>query len=61
MVGKPYAQPLNRTQNTSPQRVPTERFQVPAQHYQTFVMVTDTRFMLSQTMLWKAALFSSLV
>ncbi|DBB01698.1 hypothetical protein WJX77_004961 [Trebouxia sp. C0004] len=27
MVGKPYAQSVSRTQNMSPQRVPTERFQ----------------------------------
>ncbi len=42
MVGKPYAQSLSRTQNMSPQRVPTERFQVPAQHYQTLVTVNHT-------------------
>ena len=36
-VGKPYTLPLgssSRSQNMSPQRVPTERFQVPAQHDQ---------------------------
>ena len=42
MVGKPYAQSLSRTQNMSPQRVPTERFQVPAQHYQALVTVKAT-------------------
>ena len=42
MVGKPYAQSLSRTQNMSPQRVPTERFQVPAQHYQTLVTVNHS-------------------
>lgn len=39
-MGKPYMQSLsNRTSSLSPQRVPSERFQVPAQHYQTLVMV----------------------
>ncbi len=42
MVGKPYAQSLSRTQNMSPQRVPTERFQVPAQHYQALVTVNHS-------------------
>jgi hypothetical protein len=42
MVGKPYAQSVSRTQNMSPQRVPTERFQVPAQHYQTLVTVNHS-------------------
>ena len=42
IVGKPYAQSLSRTQNMSPQRVPTERFQVPAQHYQTLVTVNHS-------------------
>lgn len=44
MVGKPYAQSLSRTQNMSPQRVPTERFQVPAQHYQALVTVNTACF-----------------
>lgn len=40
MVGKPYMQSLSsRTSSLSPQRVPSERFQVPAQHHQTLVNV----------------------
>ena len=36
IVGKPYTQSLtSRTSSVSPQRLPTERFQVPAQYQQT--------------------------
>lgn len=39
-MGKPYTQALSsRVSDLSPQRVPTERFQVPAQHHQIMVNV----------------------